>query len=251
MVSFIDEHRDAYGVEPICAMLPIAPSTYYEAARRRRHPASRPPRVRRDEHLSGQIRRVHAASRGLYGARKVWHQLLREGVSVARCTVERLMRELGLEGVVRGRKPRTTIPAPAADRPDDLVRRKFTAAAPNQLWVADITYVSTHAGFAYVAFVIDAFSRRIVGWRVSSSLKTDLPLDALEQALHARDVGSDLIHHSDRGVQYLSIRYTERLAEAGVHASVGSVGSSYDNALAETINGIFKTELVYPGGVLA
>ncbi len=248
MVSFIDEHRDAYGVEPICAMLPIAPSTYYEAARRHRHPASRPPRVRRDEHLSDQIRRVHAASRGLYGARKVWHQLLREGVSVARCTVERLMRAMALEGVVRGRKPRTTIPAPAADRPDDLVRRKFTAAAPNQLWVADITYVSTHAGFAYVAFVIDAFSRRIVGWRVSSSLKTDLPLDALEQALHARDVSSDLIHHSDRGVQYLSIRYTERLAEAGVHASVGSVGSSYDNALAETINGIFKTELVYPGG---
>lgn len=245
MVRFIDAHRDAYGVEPICDALPIAPSLYYELRARRRDPERQPPRVRRDEGLTRQIRRVWHEEHEVYGARKVWKHLWREGEPVARCTVERLMRQLGLHGVIRGRKvKRTTCPDPAAGRPPDLVTRRFRATRPNQLWVADLTYVATWRGFAYVAFVIDVFARRIVGWRVSSSLRSDVALDALEQALYDRPRPSaePLIHHSDRGVQYLAIRYTERLAQAGIEPSVGSAGDSYDNALAESIIGLYKAE---------
>ena len=244
MVLFIDAHRDAYGVESICTQLPIAPSTYYEHKAREADPSRLPPRVRRDSELSGEIRRVWDENFQVYGARKVWRQLNREQFAVARCTVERLMRILGLQGVVRGRSCRTTVSDNAADRPPDLVKRQFTATRPNQLWVADITFVATWAGFVYVAFVIDVFARRIVGWRVANSMRTDLVLDALEQALWSRTRIQGLVHHSDRGSQYLSIRYTERLAEAGVESSVGSVGDSYDNALAETINGLYKTEVI-------
>jgi transposase InsO family protein len=220
--------------------VPIAPSTYYAAK-------TRPPSARalRDAELKPEIERVHAASYdGCYGARKVWKQLKREGFAVARCTVERLMSELGLSGVRRGAFKVTTVTDLAADRPADLVDRKFVATRPNELWVADITYVATWTGFAYVSFVIDVFSRMIVGWRVSNSLRSDLALDALEMAVHARDGAEGVIHHSDRGVQYLSIRYSERLAEEGAVASVGSKGDSYDNALAETINGLYKTEVI-------
>jgi putative transposase len=244
MVTFIDQHRDEYGVEPICTVLPIAPSTYYERIRQRRDPQCRSTRAKRDDQLKQDIQRVWSDSDGLYGGRKIWHQLRREDVAVARSTVERLMRTMGIAGVVRGRRPRTTIPSAAADRPLDLVKRRFEADAPNRLWVADMTYVRCLTGFVYVAFVIDAFSRRIVGWRVCRTLETELALGALDQALYDRRPKQDLIHHSDRGSQYLSIRYTDRLAEAGVRASVGSVGDSYDNALAETINGLFKTEVV-------
>ncbi len=244
MVSFIDAHRAEYGVEPICTQLPIAPSTYYECKAREVDPTRLPARARRDIALSGEIQRVYDENFRVYGAHKVWRQLNREQISVARCTVERLMRSLGLQGVVRGRSCRTTISDDAADRPADLVNRQFTATRPNQLWVADITFVATWTGFVYVAFVIDVYARRIVGWRVASRLRTDLVLDALEQALHSRTETQGLIHHSDRGCQYLSIRYTERLAEAGANASVGSVGDSYDNALAETINGLYKTEVI-------
>jgi transposase InsO family protein len=244
MVSFIDAHRAEYGVEPICTQLPIAPSTYYESKAREVDPARLPARARRDIALSGEIQRVYDENFRVYGAYKVWRQLNREQISVARCTVERLMRSLGLQGVVRGRSCRTTISDDAAGRPADLVNRQFKATRPNQLWVADITFVATWTGFVYVAFVIDVYSRRIVGWRVANSLRTDLVLDALEQALYSRTGTQGLIHHSDRGSQYLSIRYTERLAEAGVNASVGSVGDSYDNALAETINGLYKTEVI-------
>ena len=245
MVRFIDTHRGEYGVEPICAVLPIAPSMYYEAKARERTPERRPARTRRDEVLAVQVQRVWREHRAVYGVRKVWKQLGREGYAVARCTVARLMRRLGLTGVVRGRCFRvTTTPDLAAARPPDLVSRQFTADRPNQLWVADLTYVATWRGFVYVAFVIDVFSRRIVGWRVSSSLRSDLALDALEQALYDRTLAATapLVHHSDRGGQYLSIRYTERLADAGIERSVGSVGDSYDNALAETVIGLFKTE---------
>jgi len=248
MVAFIDAHRAEYGVEPICAELPIAPSTYYEHKAREADPGRLPPRVVRDAELCTSIQRVWHENYRVYGARKVWKQLRREGRPVARCTVERLMGRLGLRGVVRGRRCRTTIPADLADRPADRVQRQFAASRPNQLWVADITYVATWAGFVYVAFVIDAFARRIVGWRVTRSLYTDLVLDALEQALHARRASRGLIHHSDHGSQYLSIRYTERLAEAGIEASVGSVGDSYDNALAESIIGLFKTEVIHARG---
>lgn len=246
MTSFVDEHRATYGVEPICAVLPIAPSTYYEHAARSRNPDLRPARAKRDDELRVHIRRVWQESfGGVYGARKVWRQLLREGTVVARCTVERLMRQMGLRGAVRGRAfTRTTVADDSAARPLDLVQREFRASRPNRLWVADLTYVATWAGFVYVAFVIDVFSRMIVGWRVSNSLRTDLALDALEQALHARAPGDELVHHSDRGVQYLSIRYTDRLADAGIACSVGSVGDAYDNALAETINGLYKTEVI-------
>jgi transposase InsO family protein len=246
MVDFIEEHREVYGVEPICAMLPIAPATYYEHARRRRDPDRRPDRAKRDDELREKIRQAWKDSLGgVYGADKVWRQLRAEGTPVARCTVERLMREMGLRGVVRGRAfTRTTVADDSAARPLDLVRRDFQASRPNQLWVADLTYVATWAGFVYVAFVIDVFSRFIVGWRVSSSLRTDLALDALEQALHARPHHEGLVHHSDHGCQYLSIRYTDRLAEAGVTCSVGSVGDAYDNALAETVNGLYKTEVI-------
>lgn len=248
MVAFIDAHREAYGVEPICEILPIAPSTYYAHKARERDPALRSLRARRDEVLRGEIRRIWTENFEVYGARKVWRPLGREGRRVARCTVERLMRELGLRGAVRGgRKVRTTLAKAGAERPLDLVERNFRARRPNDLWVSDLTYVSTWRGFVYVAFVIDAYSRRIVGWRVSSSLGTDLALDALEQALSEREQeerAGRLIHHSDRGVPYLSIRYTERLAEAGIEPSVGSKGDSYDNALAETIIGLFKTEVI-------
>jgi transposase InsO family protein len=248
MVAFIDAHRAEYGVEPICAELPIAPSTYYECKAREADPGRLPPRVRRDAELCTSIQRVWDENFCVYGARKVWRQLRREGRPVARCTVERLMGRLGLKGVVRGRRCRTTIPADLAERPADRVQRQFTASRPDQLWVADLTYVATWAGFVYVAFVIDVFARRIVGWRVTRSLHTDLVLDALEQALHARQASGGLIHHSDRGCQYLSIRYTERLTEAGIESSVGSVGDSYDNALAETIIGLFKTEVIHARG---
>jgi transposase InsO family protein len=249
MVTFIDDHREVYGVEPICRVLPIAPSTYYEQKARQVDPARLPQRLIREAGLREEIERVWKENRSVYGARKVWLQLRREGVLVARCTVERLMRQMGLRGVVRGRRYQaTTIVDEAAQRPADLVQRNFTADRPNQLWVADLTYVATWVGFVYVAFVTDVFSRKIVGWRVSNSLRSDLALDALEQALHARSDLDNLVHHSDRGVQYLSIRYTERLAEAGIEPSVGSVGDSYDNALAETIFGLYKTEVIRPNG---
>jgi len=244
MVTFIDEHRAHYGVEPICAQLPIAPSTYYYHKAREVDPAKIPARHLRDKALKPQIQRVWEENFRVYGARKVWRQLKREGFSVARCTVERLMRKMGLQGVVRGKKKITTISGPAQDRAPDLVKRAFTASRPNQLWVADFTYVATWSGFVYVAFVIDVYARCIVGWRVSCSMKTELVLDALEQALWARKNRRHLIHHSDRGSQYLSIHYTERLAEAGITASVGTTGDSYDNALAETIIGLYKTEVI-------
>jgi len=248
MVAFIDAHRERYGVEPICAVLPIAPSTYYEQKARQADPRRQPARVQREARLGPEIQRVWQANRRVYGAKKVWKQLNRETIPVARCTVARLMRDLGLRGVVRGRRITTTIPDALAERPRDLVERDFRATRPNQLWVADLTYVATWRGFAYVAFVIDVFSRRIVGWRATSSLRSDLALDALEQALYDRETDAGLVHHSDRGVQYLSIRYTERLAEAGIEPSVGSRGDSYDNALAESVIGLFKTELIRPAG---
>jgi len=249
MIAFIDDHRDAHGVEPICKQLPIAPSTYHLHAARRADPALLPARARRDAELSTAIRRVHQASFGLYGVRKVWRQLRREGISAARCTVERLMRAIGLAGVVRGKPAKTTVQDRATPCPADLVNRQFRSARPNGLWVSDFTYVATWQGFVYVAFVIDAFARRIVGWRVSRTAHAGFVLDALEQALHARrPVEGGLVHHSDRGVQYVSLRYTERLADAGIAPSVGSVGDSYDNALAETIIGLFKAEVIWRGG---
>ena len=249
MVAFIDERREQFGVEPICAVLPIAPSTYYRLKGVAAHPERRCPRARRDEGLRERIAQLWQENFAVYGVRKMWHELRRRGESVARCTVARLMRDLGLQGAVRGRKfVRTTIADEAAARPQDLVARQFHASAPNQLWVADLTYVATWAGMVYVAFVIDVFARRIVGWRASNSLRSDLALDALEQALYDRPIGERLIHHSDRGVQYLSIRYTERLAEAGIEASVGSTGDSYDNALAESVIGLFKTEVIHRRG---
>jgi len=290
MVSFIDDHRGEYGVEPICRVLPIAPATYYEHKARERDPARLPARVRRDAQLRAEIRRIWQENFQVYGVRKVWRALLREGIRVARCTVERLMRAMGLQGAVRGKKFKTTVGDDSVARPADLVDRDFAATRPNELWLSDLTYVATWRGFVYVAFVIDAFARRIVGWRASRSLRTDLALDALEQAIWDRQVGSGhgsprtgrrrenrgphssykrrsclsegpgtppsevvspdtgvsgrLVHHSDRGVQYLSIRYTERLAEAGIEPSVGSRGDSYDNALAESVIGLFKTEVI-------
>jgi len=251
-VRFIDGHKARFGVEPICRVLsqhgcPIAPSTYYGAV-------GRPPsaRARRDEQLKAAITRVHQDNYGVYGARKVWLALNRQGIPVARCTVERLMRELGLAGARRGKKVRTTIPGPAAARPADLVQRQFTRPAPDRLWVADFTYVPAWTGMVYVAFVIDAYSRRILGWRAATSMRTSLVLDALEQALWARrrdGRGSlaGLVHHTDAGSQYTSIAFTERLAAAGAQPSVGTVGDAYDNALAESVIGLFKTELIKPG----
>jgi putative transposase len=246
MIAFIDDHRDVYGVEPICRVLPIAPSTYHAHAARRVDPDTAPARVRRDVVLRQHIRRVWEENFQVYGVRKVWRQLGREGIEVARCTVARLMREMGLKGVVRGKPVKTTISDRAAPCPLDRVNRQFQAPRPNALWVSDFTYVATWAGFVYVAFVIDAYARRIVGWRVSRTAHASFVLDALEQALHERRPvrGGGLVHHSDRGVQYVSIKYTERLAEAGIEPSVGSVGDSYDNALAETINGLYKTEVI-------
>jgi putative transposase len=239
-VALIDAYRDRWGVEPICQVLEVAPSTYYAAT-------SRPTSARRlrDEELKVEIARVHQENFGVYGVEKIWRQLNRESVRVGRDRVARLMRKLDLEGVVRGKRKRTTVAGELDERPADLVDRDFGAPAPNRLWVADLTYVSTWSGFVYVAFIIDAFSRSIVGWRVSDSLHAELALDALEMALWARgDQIEGLVHHSDRGVQYLSVRYTERLAEAGAVRSVGSRGDSYDNALAETIVGLYKTELI-------
>ena len=246
MISFIDDHRAVYGVEPICKVLPIAPSSYHARVAQRTDPARASTRARRDAGLCTEIRRVFEANFGVYGVRKLWRQLGREGVSVARCTVARLMRQMGLRGVIRGKEARTTVSDKAMPCPADRVNRQFRASRPNLLWLADFTYVATWQGFVYVAFVIDAFARRIVGWRVSRTAHASFVLDALEQALHDRRPvrGSGLIHHSDRGVQYVSIHYTERLAQAGIEPSVGSVGDSYDNALAETVNGLFKTEIV-------
>lgn len=245
MTAFIGERKEEFGVEPMCAVLPIAPSTYYAAL-------SRPPSARalRDEALKAEILRVYADNRSVYGPRKVWRQLKREGFAVARSTVERLMRSLGLKGEVRGKTWKTTFPDQSAPRPFDLVDRDFTVTAPNRLWVADLTYVRTFSGFVYAAFVIDAYSRMVLGWQISTSLRTDLALDALEMALWRREAENldGLIHHSDRGVQYLSISYTERLAEAGAVTSVGSRGDAYDNALAETINGLYKTEIIRKKG---
>jgi transposase InsO family protein len=249
MKAFIDTHREVYGVEPICRVLPIAPSTYYEHAARKADPDRRSARERRDIELNQEIRRVFAANFGVYGVRKVWRQMQREGIDVARCTVARLMRQMGLQGVVRGKSIKTTVSDAAAPCPRDRVNRQFTAPRPNALWVSDFTFVATWSGFVYVAFVIDAFARRIVGWRVSRSARAEFVLDALEQALHERQPWrANLIHHSDRGVQYVSIKYTERLAEAGIEPSVGSVGDSYDNALAETVIGLFKAEVIHRRG---
>ena len=252
-MRFISGLRSRFGVEPICRVLtehgvPIAPSTYYDAV-------TRPPSARalRDAQLKAAIARVHADNYGVYGARKVWLALNREGIPVARCTVERLMRELGLAGARRGKCKRTTVPDPAAARPADLVQRRFSPPAPDRLWVADFTYVPTWSGMVYVAFVIDAYSRRILGWRAATSMRTSLVLDALEQALWARrrdGRGSlaGLVHHTDAGSQYTSIAFTDRLAAAGAHPSVGTVGDAYDNALAESVIGLYKTELIKPGG---
>lgn len=248
MKAFIDEHRDVYGVEPICQQLPIAASTYHEHKACQACPERRSDRARRDAELKQRIEAIWEENFRVYGARKVWHQLRREGVEVARCTVERLMREMGIQGVSRGAYRRTTRPAPITVCPDDLVRRRFSAKRPNQLWVADFTYVPTWAGFVYTAFVIDVFAKRIVGWKTARSMTTSLVLDALEQALHARGDCDGLIHHSDRGVQYLSIHYTQRLSDAGIDGSVGSTGNSYDNALAETIIGLYKTEVIHHQG---
>jgi len=245
--TFVDAHRATFGVEPICKVLQVAPSGYRRHAALAREPHRRCARAKRDALLLPEIERVWQGNMQVYGADKVWKQLDREGMTVARCTVERLMRRLGLRGVVRGKVVRTTVSDGKAPCPLDRVNRQFRAERPNQLWVSDFTYVSTWQGWLYVAFVVDVFARRIVGWRVSTSMKTDFVLDALEQALYARQPERDsaLIHHSDRGSQYVSIRYSERLAEAGIEPSVGSKGDSYDNALAETINGLYKAELIH------
>ena len=247
-VEFVDSQREQHGVQPVLQALEdtpaqIAPSTYYAAKTR---PTSA--RAVRDDELTAQIEQVHEDNYSVYGARKVWHELNRQGVTVARCTVERLMRQAGLRGLLRDKSPRTTRPAAETARPDDLVERDFTAAGPNQLWVADLTYVRTSAGWVYAAFILDVFSRMVVGWQVATSLYTDLALDALKMAVWRRQAeGADLtglVHHSDRGVQYRAIRYTQRLAEAGAVASVGSKGDSYDNAMAEAFNSLYKAELV-------
>jgi len=245
-VGFINDHRDVYGVEPICTVLQIAPSTYYRHHARQIDPTRRPARAHRDDGLRREIQRVWDEHFQVYGPRKVWKQLRREGIEVARCTVQRLMRAMGLVGVTRGRAWVTTTRAEDGPRPADLVERQFTATQPNQLWVADFTYVATWTGFVYVAFVVDVFARRIVGWRVSASLRTDFVLDALEQAIYARSDHplTGLVHHSDRGSQYLSMRYTDRLADAGMAPSVGNRGDSYDNALAESVIGLYKTEII-------
>jgi transposase InsO family protein len=246
-MAFIDRHRAVFGVEPICKALQVAPSGYHLHAARQVNPALKSAREKRDDALIPHIRRVWEANLEVYGADKVWRQMNREDIPVARCTVERLMKRLGLEGARRGKVVKTTIPDRSVPCPLDRVNRQFRADRPNQLWVSDFTYVSTWQGWLYVAFVIDVFARRIVGWRVSHSMRTDFVLDALEQALYARqpERNDSLVHHSDRGSQYVSIRYTERLAEAGIEPSVGSRGDSYDNALAETINGLYKTELIH------
>jgi transposase InsO family protein len=247
MVAFIDAHRAEYGVEPICRVVPIAPSTYFKRKAEERDPSRRSTRAQQDAILRVTIQRIWNEHHQVYGPRKVWKQMGRENLHAARCRVRRLMREMGLAGAVRGRAwTTTTQPGPDVEHRRDLVDRHFTATRPNQLWVSDFTYVATWRGFVYVAFVIDVFARHIVGWRVSSSLVTDFVLDALDQAIYdRRDQKIDgLVHHSDRGTQYLSMRYTDRLADAGIAPSVGSRGDSYDNALAESIIGLFKTEVI-------
>jgi putative transposase len=248
MIAFIYHRVD--GVEPICRVLPIAPSTDHAHVARRADPGTLSRRAKRDEVLKSEIRRVFEENFQVYGVRKVWRQLGREDIAVARCTVARLMKAMGLQGAVRGKPAPTTVSDKGAPCPLDRVNRQFRAPQPNVLWVSDFTYVATWTGFVYVAFVIDAFARRIVGWRVSRTAHAGFVLDALEQALHERRPvrGTGLVHHSDRGVQYVSIKYTERLAEAGIEPSVGSVGDSYDNALAETINGLFKAEVIHRRG---
>jgi putative transposase len=250
MINFIDDHRGDHGIEPICEVLPIAPSTYHDHMAKRRDPSRLSVRAKRDVALKPEITRVFKENFEVYGVRKVWRQLKRESLEVARGTVERLMKEMGLQGVIRGKPIRTTFSDKTAACPLDHVNRQFYAPAPNRLWVSDFTYVSTSAGFVYVAFVIDVYARYIVGWRVSRSAHAGFVLDALEQAIHDRRPVNKggLIHHSDRGSQYLSIKYTERLAEAGIEPSVGSVGDSYDNALAETINGLYKAEVIHRRG---
>ena len=246
MIKFIDDHRVVHGVESICKVLPIAPSTYYARLAVRADPTKASARCQRDIDLKPKIQKVWDDNWKVYGVRKAWRQLSREGVDVARCTVRRLMTSMGLRGVVRGKVATTTISNALTPCPRDKVNRQFRASAPNMLWVSDYTYVATWQGFVYVAFVIDTFANRIIGWKVSRSQKTDFVLDALEQALYARRPNGygKLTHHSDRGSQYVSIKYTERLAEAGIEPSVGSVGDAYDNALAETINGLYKTEVI-------
>lgn len=250
MITFIDDHRQVYGVEPICKVLPIAPSTYHAHVAKRADPAKLSARAKRDIALQPEIARVFVENFEVYGVRKVWRQMVRECFGVARCTVERLMGSMGLAGVIRGKPVRTTVQDKAAPCPLDHVNRVFHAPAPNVLWVSDFTYVSTWTGFVYVAFVIDVYARRIVGWRASRTAHASFVLDALEQALHERRPAhrGGLVHHSDRGSQYVSIKYTERLAEAGIEPSVGSVGDSYDNALAETINGLYKAEVIHRRG---
>jgi putative transposase len=251
MISFIDEYRAVFGVEPICRLLPIAPSTYYENIAKRPDVDRLSIRARRDIALKVEIRRAFDENFHVYGVRKVWRQLQREGFDIARCTVARLMKAMGLQGIIRGKAIKTTFPDKSAPSALDRVNRQFKAPAPNRLWVSDFTYVSTWQGFVYVAYVIDAFARRIVGWRVSRSAHAAFVLDALELALHDRRPvhGGGLVHHSDRGVQYVSIRYSERLAaDAGIEPSVGSVVDSYDNALAETINGLYKAEVIHRRG---
>ena len=248
MINFIDKNREDYGVESICKVIPIAPSFYYEMKSREKDPSKAPARYHSDKKLKSEVKRVWDDNYKVYGVRKVWRQLKREGFNVARCTVARLMKDLGLRGVIRGKGIKTTIPDKKADRPLDLVNREFKATRPNELWIADFTYVATWRGFVYVAFVTDVFSRMLVGWRVSRSMSAELTLDALEQAIFARAPEDKLIHHSDRGSQYLSIKYSERLAEEGIEPSVGSVGDSYDNAMAETINGLYKAEVIWRKG---
>ncbi len=250
MVDFIEAHRDAHGVEPICTVLPIAPSTYYDHLAKRANPARLSDRARRDAALRPEIERVWEENYKVYGVREVWRQLFREGFVVARCRVARLMRDMDIQGIIRGKPDRTTIPDKKAPCPLDKMNREFRVPAPNMLWVSDFTYVATWKGFVYVAFVIDAYARKIVGWRVSTSAQTGFVLDALEQAVHDRrpTKAMGLVHHSDRGSQYLSIRYTERLGEAGIEPSVSSVGDSHDNALAETINGLYKAEVIHRRG---
>ena len=255
MISFIDDHRGSYGVEPICRVLPIAPSTYHDHVAKRTEPEKLSARAKRDEILKSEIARVFAENFEVYGARKVWRQLKRESCDVARCTVERLMRGMGLRGVIRGKHVKTTFSDKTSACPLDHVNRQFHAPAPNRLWLSDFTYVASWSGIVYVAFIIDAFARRIVGWKASRTAHASFVLDALEQALHHRRPEKNtmskgghrksLIHHSDRGSQYVSIKYTDRLLEAGIEPSVGSVGDSYDNALAETINGLYKAEVIH------
>lgn len=250
MISFIDDHRSALGVEPICRLLPIAPSTYYDNLAKRLDVDRMSARARSDIALKIEIRRIFEQNFRVYGARKIWRQLKREGFDIARCTVSRLMQFMGLRGIIRGKPIRTTVPDKSAPSPLDRANRQFKAPAPDRLWVSDFTYVASWQGFVYVAFVIDVFARRIVGWRASRTAHAGFVLDALEQALHDRRPvhGGGLVHHSDRGAQYLSIKYSERLSEAGIEPSVGSVGDSYDNALTETINGLYKAEVIHRRG---